>query len=78
MQEYSLPQALNATLLPSLCRIAEEAGYILMRHWRTDQEVTIKDDESPVTQADIDADAFIVGELRKLMPGMMVVSERGW
>lgn len=59
-----------------LARISWRAGEILLRHYAA-ETVTArrKVDQSPVTDADEEAEACIVGELRRLFPGVPVVAE---
>ncbi len=58
-----------------ICEIAKAAGQIILNFYDGDLDVRSKDDNSPVTQADIEADKFIVGELQKLYPEIPVLSE---
>lgn len=55
--------------------IAKQAGIMIMKHYNDDVVVHIKDDDSPVTKADMEASEFIVSELARLMPGIPAVSE---
>ncbi len=48
-----------------------------MRHYKTESLVTLKEDDSPVTIADQEADDYISAELQKLLPHVPVVSEEG-
>jgi 3'(2'), 5'-bisphosphate nucleotidase len=56
-------------------RIAREAGAILMDVYATDFDVAYKAEADPVTEADTKANAYIVGELRKVFPGDGIVAE---
>ncbi len=56
-------------------RIARQAGAILIDVYRTDFQVAYKDESDPVTEADTRANAYIVGELRKLFPDDGIVAE---
>lgn len=58
-------------LLPAV----KEAGRIEMRYYESDFEVERKDDKSPVTQADREAEAVLLNALFRLMPGVPVVAE---
>ncbi len=62
---------------PKLIDMALKAGDILMRHYRTELSVGLKNDNSPVTIADMQADAFITAALRSLTPNIPVISEEG-
>lgn len=56
-------------------RIAREAGAILREVYATDFSVSYKSEADPVTDADTRANAYIVGELRKLFPEDGIVAE---
>ncbi|HEY3637715.1 MAG TPA: 3'(2'),5'-bisphosphate nucleotidase CysQ [Rhizomicrobium sp.] len=59
-----------------LASIAWKAGEILLRHYATgDVEARRKDDHSPVTDADEEAEAFILAELARVAPGVAAVAE---
>lgn len=69
---------MNATLpsrLETLARIARAAGVIVMKHYETGVEARFKDDHSPVTDADQEAEALILAELSREFPGVVVVAE---
>ncbi|MFQ5621947.1 MAG: 3'(2'),5'-bisphosphate nucleotidase CysQ [Paracoccaceae bacterium] len=56
--------------------LAIEAGAAIMEvYWRDGVSVSRKEDESPVTEADLAADAIIYAGLRKRFPGIPVVTE---
>jgi len=61
--------------LTPACELAREAGNIIMRHYAGDRAARKKDDASPVTDADVEANAYIVDGLRKLAPEIPVVAE---
>ena len=56
-------------------RLAREAGRTIMAFYRSGAEIRIKDDLSPVTEADCAADRLIVDGLRAAAPRIPVVSE---
>jgi 3'(2'), 5'-bisphosphate nucleotidase len=56
-------------------RIARHAGAIVMKVYATAFRVAYKGRSDPVTEADTLANAYIVGELRKLFPGDGIVAE---
>jgi 3'(2'), 5'-bisphosphate nucleotidase len=59
-----------------LAAIAFQAGEILLRHYAAeDVEARCKDDHSPVTDADEEAEAFILRELGTRTPGVTVIAE---
>jgi 3'(2'), 5'-bisphosphate nucleotidase len=60
----------------SLALIAWRAGEIVMRHYASETvEQRRKDDHSPVTAADEEAEQYILGELALLAPGVPVIAE---
>ncbi|HIO91741.1 MAG TPA: 3'(2'),5'-bisphosphate nucleotidase [Leucothrix mucor] len=62
-------------LLPDVKRIALEAGEKIMVIFNRGFEVEYKDDESPVTEADLAANAHIIDELRKLAGDFPILTE---
>ena len=62
---------LDALLLP-LCR---QAGAAIMAVYETDFDARAKDDNSPVTEADLAADRIIVAALEAAFPDIAVVTE---
>lgn len=66
-------------LIHSLLTIAAEAGRSIMNSYRqcaaNPVAVSLKDDASPLTEADLSAHSIIVDGLRRLMPDTTIVSE---
>jgi 3'(2'), 5'-bisphosphate nucleotidase len=62
-------------LLPAVLEIARRAGQEIMKIYETDFDVTRKDDRSPLTAADLAANATIVAGLRDLEPRYPILSE---
>ena len=62
-------------LLATLCAIAEAAGAEIMDVYGTDFAATQKSDASPLTQADLRADAVIRQGLERTFPGVFILSE---
>ena len=58
-----------ADMLPKIEQAARRAGDAIMEIYATDFEVEQKDDASPVTAADVAAEAIILEALRELTPG---------
>ena len=54
---------------------AARAGAAIMAHYHEGPEVKLKDDLSPVTRADHDAEAILLAALEQLAPDVPVVSE---
>ncbi|MEX2249318.1 MAG: 3'(2'),5'-bisphosphate nucleotidase CysQ, partial [Parvibaculum sp.] len=69
------PIADKAALIDALRRIAVQAGAAIMDHYHAGVEVVRKEDNSPVTAADHDAEALILDGLRRIAPEIPVVSE---
>lgn len=59
----------------SLTDAAAKAGAAIMAHYGGPLEVEVKDDASPVTCADRDAEAVLLAALKDLAPNIPVVSE---
>lgn len=68
------PAALLA-LAWQLADIAVDAGTSIMGIYATPCDVTLKADGSPLTAADLAAEAIIAARLAELLPGMPVISE---
>ena len=64
-----------ASLVQELISIAKRAGDAIMDIYRSDFEVRGKDDSSPVTNADEQAEALILLGLQRVAPGIAVVAE---
>jgi 3'(2'), 5'-bisphosphate nucleotidase len=64
-----------AALLPALLAIAARAGQAIMEVRARPHAVTAKGDGSPLTEADLAAEAIIAAGLREAAPGIHVVSE---
>lgn len=60
-----------------LLDITLHAGKVIMGYYESDFSIQVKDDKSPLTSADIAANEYIVNELKKLTPGVGIVSEEG-
>jgi 3'(2'), 5'-bisphosphate nucleotidase len=58
-----------------LAEIAWEAGQIILRHYAGEVTTRRKDDQSPVTAADEDAEQFILQRLRSAWPDVAVIAE---
>ena len=64
-----------AALLPEIEAAARRAGDAILAVYRTDFDVERKADESPVTQADLDAERIILDALRRIAPDIPAVAE---
>jgi 3'(2'), 5'-bisphosphate nucleotidase len=63
------------TMQEALIAVAQEAGTIIMRHYRDGVSARKKADRSPVTDADHEAEAHILAALSRIAPGVPVVAE---
>lgn len=64
-------------LIDPIAALAEDAGREILRVYETDFKVQNKDDESPLTQADLAAHHCIVEALASLTPDIPIISEEG-
>lgn len=62
-------------LLPEIHRIAKEAGEKIMEVYENGFDIETKEDNSPVTTADLAANSHIEKELNKLSPLFPILSE---
>lgn len=63
--------------LAAATQIAREAGEIILRYYANGASVQDKEDGTPVTEADIAANTYIVSALHEAFPGDGIVSEEG-
>lgn len=64
----------NEYLVPA-CEIARAAGNIIMGYFSNGYSSTKKSDDSPVTEADIAANKYIIGRLADYFPHIPVIAE---
>jgi 3'(2'), 5'-bisphosphate nucleotidase len=62
-------------MLLALADVAYDAGKIILRHYAEEIVAHKKDDHSPVTAADVEAERFILSRLHHLAPGVPIVAE---
>ena len=62
-------------LASALIPVAQSAGRAIMQHYRAGVATEYKDNWSPVTAADRDAEAIILEALARILPGVPVVAE---
>lgn len=65
----------NDAWLLELPKIVRAAGKVIMEVYSTDFSTRSKDDASPVTEADVKAEAVILAALRAMAPEIPVVAE---
>ncbi|ROO28677.1 3'-5'-bisphosphate nucleotidase [Salinisphaera orenii MK-B5] len=68
---------LTRDLLDAVCDIAVEAGQLTLPIYYSDFDVETKDDDSPLTQADLAAHRHIQAALTRLTPDTPQLSEEG-
>ncbi|MBN2825778.1 MAG: 3'(2'),5'-bisphosphate nucleotidase CysQ [Campylobacterales bacterium] len=66
---------LETIKIEEIIKIAQEAGAATMEIYQKDFAVEYKDDQSPLTEADIKANAIICEALTKLYPTLPILSE---
>lgn len=64
-----------AALLAAIEQAALQAGEVILEIYETDFDVDQKSDNSPVTEADVKAEAVILDALRTLTPDIPIVAE---
>jgi 3'(2'), 5'-bisphosphate nucleotidase len=69
--------ALSASLLDAIIQLSREAGDRILEIYGSDFAVTHKDDDSPLTQADLASHRAIAAGLAQLTPEIPVLSEEG-
>ncbi|MCC5611734.1 3'(2'),5'-bisphosphate nucleotidase CysQ [Nostoc sp. CHAB 5834] len=65
----------SGVLHDHLADIAEDAARVILPYWKVGTEVFSKADDSPVTQADREAEALILSRLAALYPDVPAVAE---
>ena len=63
-----------SALLPEVCRLGQSAGAAIMAIYSTEFDVEHKDDDSPLTAADMASHRAIVAGLAELTPDVPVLS----
>ena len=63
------------SLIDPIVELTEKAGQAILEVYASDFDVQSKDDESPLTQADLASHHCIVAGLEKLTPGVPIISE---
>tara|TARA_B100002052_G_scaffold248269_1_gene235020 strand:+ start:483 stop:1280 length:798 start_codon:yes stop_codon:yes gene_type:complete len=66
---------LNTEQIKKIIEISLDAGHAIMEIYKTDFNFEIKDDETPLTKADISSHQIITRSLQKLTPEIPILSE---
>jgi 3'(2'), 5'-bisphosphate nucleotidase len=61
--------------IEEVVQMAEGAGEIILKYYKQSMETVFKEDRSPLTKADLEANRFIVDRLKELYPDIPIVSE---
>ncbi len=65
-------------MIKDIIQIAEQAGKLILEVYnKNDFKIKIKDDNSPLTEADKKSNDFITAELKKNFPSIPVLAEEG-
>jgi 3'(2'), 5'-bisphosphate nucleotidase len=64
-------------LVQEVCDIALAAGRETLRFYGNDAACTLKSDLSPLTEADLSSNEIILAQLKKVIPGVPIISEEG-
>jgi len=65
---------LNKFLHP-VCNIAIESGLIIKTYYKSNNDISFKTDHSPLTEADLASNKFIINSLSELNAGIPILSE---
>ena len=66
---------INQSLLSSVREITRQAGEHLKAFYARSVEITIKSDDTPVTEADLFVSRFMIEQLNRLTPNVPILSE---
>jgi len=66
---------MSPELLAKLLNLSSQAGEIIMDFRKKSPDYLIKDDNTPLTQADKASHEFLLNELTKLTPNTPILSE---
>ena len=64
--------------LLEVSNLAISAGHAIIEHYQKDIKVTIKEDQSPLTNADLDSNNIICSGLLKIDPSIPIISEESF
>ena len=64
--------------LLDVSNLAISAGHIIMKHYKKGTKVMIKDDQSPLTNADLDSNNIICSGLSKIDSAIPIISEESF
>ena len=61
--------------LQPVCNIAVEAGLIINTYYKSNNDISFKTDHSPLTDADLASNKFIINSLSELNADIPILSE---
>ena len=62
-------------LLQPICKIAVQAGSIINKYYKINKEISFKADQSPLTEADLASNKFIIQSLLELDSTIPILTE---
>ena len=68
----------NNELLQSVCKIAVQAGSIINKYYKSNLSIFLKEDKSPVTEADLASNKFIIKSLEGLDSSIPILTEESF
>ena len=66
---------INENILLQLCNAAITAGNRVLDFYELDTEIIYKEDESPLTKADLDSNKILLSSISKITPNVPILSE---
>ena len=75
MTDRLIADLASGALAEALSDVAEAAAAVILPYWRSGVTAETKADDSPVTQADREAEALILSHLAALYPEVLAVAE---
>ena len=69
--------AITEEIIQGVVALTRQAGSAIMEVYKTDFDIKIKDDNSPVTAADTKANAIVSEGLKEINPEIPILSEEG-
>ena len=66
---------INKNILLQLCNAAITAGNRVLDFYELDTEIIYKEDESPLTKADLDSNKILLSSISKITPNVPILSE---
>ena len=61
-----------------ICNIAIDAGLKIKEYYKKENKIYLKEDNSPLTQADLESNKIIVNELKKIDSSIPILTEESY